>query len=146
MHDNIRFFPDNNKHNCADTNEQSLSLKRLTLYVLVVPTLIVSVIIAAVGVFVKPNPQSMQVQDPMHTTYLLTASSGKQLCLSNVIGVSLQSDLLIFDLATGKAFFPASKFFALPLGPMPIDEGMAMCDVIMRATEKATAPKADGPA
>lgn len=145
MHDNIRFFPDNNniKHDCNHEYAQGFLLKRDSVYVLLILTVVISVFVAAVSVLTKP---AAPIVEPMPTTYLLTASSGKQLCLSNVIGVSLQSDLLIFDLATGKAFFPASKFFALPLGPMPIDEGMAMCDVIMRATEKSTTPKADGPA
>ena len=146
MNDNIRFFPDNNAtQDCGATaHAQSLSLKRLTLYVLIVPTVIVSTIIAAVGAFATPDARS--AAQPIHTTYLLTASSGKQLCLANVTAVALQSDMLVFELATGKAFFPASKFFAVPLGPMPLEEGLAMCDVIMRATEKANVPKTDGPA
>lgn len=145
MNDNIRFFPDSNtKQDCSHEYEQGLLLKRDSVYILLAVAIIVSVFVAAVGTFAKPDAQS--TTQPMHTTYLLTASSGKQLCLANVTTVALQSGMLVFDLATGKAFFPASKFFALPLGPMPLEEGLAMCDVIMRATEKANVPKTDGPA
>lgn len=88
----------------------------------------------------------MQPDDAPQTdyyTYLVTASSGKQMCFANVISVppATNSAVIELRLSTGVAMFPADKFFVVSLGSMPLADGIDMCSILTKRNDEFLAEK-----